>query len=81
MFTVYALYSEKYNKIYIGMTSNLENRFFAHNNLPKGWTAGFRPWEIVYTEEFTTKPAALKRKKELKTAKGGESIWGIINRK
>jgi putative endonuclease len=43
MFTVYVLFSEKYNKIYIGMTSNLEKSFFAYNNLPKGWTASFRP--------------------------------------
>ncbi len=43
VFTVYALFSDKYNKIYIGMTSNLEKRFFAHINLPKGWTASFMP--------------------------------------
>ena len=40
---VYAMYSESHNKIYIGMTSNLEKRVFAHNNLPKGWTKKFPP--------------------------------------
>jgi putative endonuclease len=47
---VYVIYSEKHDKIYIGMTSNPEKRVFAHNNLPKGWT-----WKLVYSEEFLTK--------------------------
>ncbi len=81
MFTVYALYSEKHHKIYIGMTSNLEKRFFAHNNLPKGWTANFRPWKLVHTEEFSSKEEALLREKELKSARGRESIWNVINEK
>ena len=81
MFTVYALFSEKHNKIYIGMTSNLEMRFFAHNNLPKGWTASFRPWKLIYTEEFGSKQEALIREKELKSARGRESIRKIINEK
>ena len=81
MFTVYALFSEKHNKIYIGMTSNLEMRVFAHNNLPKGWTASFRPWKLVYTEEFSLKHEALKREKELKSDQGREFIRKIINEK
>ena len=70
MFTVYVLYSEKFNKIYIGFTSDLEKRFVSHNELgTKGWTIKFRPWKIVYTESFETKAEALKREKELKSAK------------
>ncbi|WP_319479896.1 GIY-YIG nuclease family protein [uncultured Draconibacterium sp.] len=79
MFTVYALYSKDFNKIYIGMTSDLEKRFFAHNNLPKGWTAKFRPWIIVHAEEFNSKKEALQRVKQLKSAKGRESIWNLID--
>ncbi|MDD2636252.1 MAG: GIY-YIG nuclease family protein [Bacteroidales bacterium] len=80
MFTVYALYSSKHNKIYIGYTSNLENRLNSHNILAtKGWTIKFRPWKIVYTEEHSTKSDAMKREKQLKSAKGREFIWNIIN--
>ncbi|MGD9930821.1 MAG: GIY-YIG nuclease family protein, partial [Mangrovibacterium sp.] len=43
---VYVLYSEKFDKIYVGMTSDLEKRVFAHNHLPKGWTKNFRPWSL-----------------------------------
>jgi putative endonuclease len=78
MFTVYALYSKKHNKIYVGMTSDMEKRLFAHNNLPKGWTAKFRPWNVIHSEEFEKKPDALNREKQLKSAKGREFIWKMI---
>ena len=74
MFKVYALHSEKFDKIYIGMTSNLVKRLFAHNNLPKGWTAKFRLWNLVCSEVFDIKSEALEREKQLKTAKGREFI-------
>jgi len=35
MFTVYVLYSPAHDKIYIGYTSNLEQRFLSHNELGK----------------------------------------------
>ncbi|MBL7967689.1 MAG: GIY-YIG nuclease family protein [Prolixibacteraceae bacterium] len=30
--TVYVLYSENFNKLYVGVTSNLEQRVYAHNH-------------------------------------------------
>ena len=78
---VYVIFSEKYDKIYIGVTSNLEKRLFAHNNLPKGWTKNFRPWNLVYTEEFTEKSEALKREKELKSHQGRDFIRNLIAKK
>ena len=71
---VYVIYSEQHDKIYIGMTSNLQKRVFAHNNLPKGWTQSFRPWKLVHSEEFLTKSEALKREKELKSHWGRDFI-------
>jgi putative endonuclease len=70
MFTVYVLYSDKYDKTYTGFTSNLEQRILSHNKLGKGWTARYRPWRVLYTEEFEDKKQAMKREKELKTGKG-----------
>ncbi len=79
MFTVYALYSEKFNKIYVGYTSNIEQRLLAHNELEtKGYTLRHRPWKLVYSENFNDKASAMKREKELKTAKGREFIWNVI---
>ena len=79
MFVVYALYSEAYDKIYIGFTSNIEERFKSHNELSKkGWTVKFRPWEIIYQENHSTKSVAMKREKELKTATGRAFIRSLI---
>jgi putative endonuclease len=79
MFIVYVLYSETHKKIYIGMTSNLEERFKSHNELAKkGWTIRYRPWEIIHTENFETKREALDRELQLKSAKGRAFIWSFV---
>ena len=63
----------------MGYTSNLEQRFLSHNELgKKGWTIKFRPWKIVHTEEYEAKTEAIKREKQLKSAKGREFIWNDI---
>lgn len=80
MFTVYVLYSASFKKIYIGYTSSLDERIRTHNELgTKGWTIRFRPWEVIYTEIFENKTAAMKREKELKTASGRKWIWQLIS--
>ncbi len=51
----------------------------SHNQLAtKGWTIKFRPWKVVHTEEFDNKADAMKREKQLKSAKGREYIWNKI---
>ncbi|OAQ38627.1 endonuclease [Pedobacter psychrophilus] len=80
MSKVYVLYSEKHKKIYIGFTSNLEQRMISHNELAtKGYTIKFRPWKLIHQEEFLTRGEAMLREKQLKSAKGREFIWEIIN--
>jgi len=81
MFLVYALYSEKYQKIYVGYTSDIEQRLLSHNELgTKGYTLRYRPWSLIYTESFLLKSDAMKREKQLKSAKGREFIWNFIGR-
>ncbi len=68
MYTVYIVYSEKFDKTYTGMTSNMDERFKSHNELgTKGWTKNFRPWKIIYTEGYSMKSDALGREKYLKS--------------
>ena len=75
MFTVYVLHSQKFDKIYIGFTTDIEKRLFAHNHPSnKGWTKSFQPWEIIYSEEFETKEEAMDREKQLKSYRGREFI-------
>ena len=79
MYSVYVLYSIKYNKIYIGYTSNLEERLISHNELGhKGWTIKFRPWLLVYSEQCETKELAISRERQLKSGKGRTWIWSEI---
>ena len=71
VFYAYVLYSPSFDKIYIGYTSNLENRLNGHNHLDKkGWTRKFRPWVILFFEEFEYKKQALTREKQLKSYRG-----------
>lgn len=63
--TVYTLYSPKYDKIYIGRTSDLDSRMISHNEkATKGWTIRYRPWKLVFTEEFETKQEDIKLEKQ-----------------
>jgi putative endonuclease len=80
MFIVYGLHSEKHNKIYIGFTSDLEARMNSHNQLAtKGYTIKYRPWKVIYTEEFSDKASAMKREKELKSSNGRAFIRSLID--
>lgn len=64
MYTVYVLYAETHDKIYIGYTSDLAARFASHNALStKGWTKRYRPWKIFYTEAYELKKDAMKRER------------------
>lgn len=74
-YTTYVLYSELHDKIYVGYTSDLENRLRSHNELAtKGWTIRYRPWKLTYKEEFSTRKEAMKREKELKSSRGRDFI-------
>ena len=82
MFTVYVLFSIRYNKIYIGYTGDLEQRLLSHNELgKKGWTIKYRPWTLIYTENFETKQQALLKEKQLKSGKGREWIKNELLKK
>jgi putative endonuclease len=69
-YTVYVLYSAQFDKLYIGMTTDLHGRMISHNALGNGYTARYRPWQVLHTESFTDKSEALKREKALKGGQG-----------
>jgi len=80
IYTVYVLHSLRFDKIYIGFTSNLISRFHSHNSLAtKGHTIRYRPWTVIHTEVFHTKSEAMKREKQLKSSRGRASIRDKIN--
>ena len=76
---VYALYSAKYDKLYVGETSDLEARFLSHNAwATKGWTIRYRPWSLLYSEQCTDRRSALEREKQLKSGGGRAFLRSLI---
>ena len=70
MYFVYALESEKDNKLYTGYTKDLESRFEQHLKGQVGSTKHRRPLKLIYYEACLDQADALKREKYLKTHYG-----------
>jgi putative endonuclease len=81
LYTVYVLFSEEHQKIYIGYTSNLLQRFKSHQFLGKDWTAKYRPWRVIYCEYFSEKSDAKERENQLKQYRNRLKIHTQINHK
>ena len=73
MYYTYVIYSEDYDRRYIGHTSNLEARLKYHNAGKVRSTKPWQPWRLVYTEKFETRADAVKRERYLKTGWG--RLW------
>ena len=76
---VYALYSVCYNRVYVGMSQNPENRLKEHNAGRTASTKTYRPWVKVYQESVGEIAHARKREKQLKTGSGKEFIRSVIS--
>jgi putative endonuclease len=66
MFYVYILKSSKFNRLYIGVTENLQRRFNEHNKGKVKSTKAYIPYDIFKTEQYESKTAALKREIQIK---------------
>ena len=74
MYIVYAIKSLKDDRIYVGLTSNIEQRLDYHNSGKVFSTKGYRPWRLFHTEEFETRIEARIREKQLKSGYGKEFL-------
>ena len=81
-FTVYLLYSETFDKTYVGFTSDLQARLKSHNELgKKDWATRYRPWTLVHSEEFETKAEAMEKEKFYKSGIGRARFLEILQLK
>ncbi|MCZ6672725.1 MAG: GIY-YIG nuclease family protein [Verrucomicrobia bacterium] len=55
---------------YTGFTTDLSNRFKAHNKGSNKPTATYRPWKLVFYAAFEDKESALDLERYLKTGSG-----------
>ncbi len=74
MFTVYVLKSLVNGRMYTGYTEDVEGRLDYHNSGKVRSTKAYKPYALVYTEEFADKTEARKREIFLKTGKGREYL-------
>ena len=64
---VYILASERNGTLYVGFTSDLLQRVYAHkNDLVKGFTKEYGIHKLVYFEQCDDYDAALQREKQIK---------------
>ena len=54
------------HSIYGGFATDLVARLSDHNEGKCVFTKKYRPWKIVYSEQFETKGLALKRERQIK---------------
>jgi len=70
MFIVYVLKSEVAEKSYVGITDSLARRLEQHNKGKSFYTKRYKPWKLIYKEEFLGRNEARKREKYFKSASG-----------
>lgn len=75
MYIVYFLYSKKRNNVYVGCTSNIEERLKQHNKGLVKSTKNRLPLLLIYKEKYDKLSLARKREDYLK------SLYGSRERK
>ena len=78
MYYVYVLKSQKWNKPYIGVTSDLRKRFKQDNNRENKSTRYGIPWMLAYYEAYFDKTDATQREAQLKRY---SSAFGFLKKR
>ena len=78
MFYVYILQSIKDDKLYIGCTNNLKQRFALHNKGGVESTRDRIPFRLIHYEAFLDKHDAFVREQWLKTGWGRNQIEKML---
>ena len=64
---VYILSNKNNRVLYIGVTSNLEKRYFEHQlKVKSGFTSKYNVSKLIYLEEYSDIKQAIAREKQLK---------------
>ncbi len=66
MHYIYVLRSLIVDRIYVGFSSDLKERFRTHNLGKVRSTKAYKPWILIYYEAYKDKLHATKREKQLK---------------
>ena len=66
------------SRLYIGMTTDLDERLEAHNCGKSKWTKSRGPWELVWESECATVSEARRLERKLKRQHGGNGLKRFI---
>ncbi len=83
MFYVYILFSERFDKFYVGHSNDPDRRLIEHNTSPEmKYTSKFRPWKLLISIEISERRGdAMRVERFLKAQKSIEFLWRIVNEK
>ena len=73
MFFVYIL-QYPLGRLYIGQTSDLQLRLRRHNEGKVFSTKDGGPWQLIYSESFATRSAAMTQERRLKAVKNKKAL-------
>ena len=77
---VYILYSHSKDRYYIGSCGDINKRLVRHNEGATPSTKPYRPWTVVYSEQFPDKSEALKSEGYFKRMKSRKYIEELIHK-
>jgi putative endonuclease len=77
-FYTYILYSEAFDRYYVGHCEHISVRLERHNQKMVSSTKPYTPWQIKYTEQFGSRAEASKREREIKNRKSRKYIEFLI---
>ena len=72
---VYVMWSGIGRCFDVGISEDPKKRLDQHNQIPRGWTARFRPWTLIHTERYENYQSARRREIELKRQKSGRGFF------
>ncbi|KUK83630.1 MAG: hypothetical protein XD98_0295 [Microgenomates bacterium 39_6] len=75
---VYVLQSKNQNFIYVGYTTDLQERFRLHNKGQVKSTKKFSPFKLIFYEAYRNKKDAKRREKYFKTTKGKTALRTML---
>jgi putative endonuclease len=63
---LYILESEANRRFYVGISTNPERRLKHHNTTETGFTARYRPWRLVFSQQFDSEREARTAERKIK---------------
>ena len=81
MFWAYAIFSQNFDKVYVGHTNDISRRIGEHNGLTgfKYWTTRYKPWVLFYLKSFESRALAMSEEKWLKSGRGRKMLRELLD--